>query len=122
MNEVVYNTSISLNRIFVFDFVNRVRFGAPLKILPRKGFVVFWDFRETGQFSSQSRTPGSPVPPEGGEGYTVASGASAARAQPFISASVVSPTLQTGTVLTRGWKGPGQVSIGELRMPLQLFR
>ena len=66
-------------------------------------------------------TPGSPAPPEGAEGYTVASGANAARPWPFISASVVSPTLQTGTVLTRGWKMLGQVSIGELRMPLQLF-
>ena len=51
----------------------------------------------------------------------VANGASAARPYLFISASVVSPTLQTSIVLTRGWKGLGQVSIGELRMPLQLF-
>ena len=27
-----------------------------LKILRRKGFVVFWDFRETGQFPSQTTT------------------------------------------------------------------
>ena len=31
MNEVVYNTSISLNRVSIFQFVNRVRFGAPPK-------------------------------------------------------------------------------------------
>ena len=52
----------------------------------------------------------------------MANRASAARPYPFISASVVSPTLQTDTILTQGWKGLGQVSIGELRMTLQLFR
>ena len=30
-----------------------------LKILRRKGFVVFWDFRETGQLPSQTTTNGS---------------------------------------------------------------
>ena len=30
-----------------------------LKILRRKSFVVFWDFRETGQFPSQPTTSGS---------------------------------------------------------------
>ena len=34
---------------------------------------------------------------------------------------MVSPTLQTGTVLTRGWERLGQLSIGELRRPSQLF-
>ena len=48
-------------------------------------------------------------------------GASATRPLLLISASVVSPTVQTGTVLTRGWKGIGQVSIGELRILLPLL-
>ena len=56
VNEVVYNTSISLNMVFVFAFVNWVRFGAPPKDPAQKGFVVFWDFRETGQFPSQTTT------------------------------------------------------------------
>ena len=72
-------------------------------------------------FVALPSTPESLVPPEGGEGRVVASGASAARPLLFISASLVSPTLQTGTVLTRGRKRLGQVSIGELWMPLQFF-
>ena len=51
----------------------------------------------------------------------MANEASTASPWPFVSAAVMSPTLQTGTVLTRGSKGLGQVCIGELRMPLQCF-
>ena len=40
---------------------------------------------------------------------------------PLISASEVSPELQKGRVPTRAWRGLGQVSFGELQMPLQLF-
>ena len=58
-NEVVYNTSISLNRVFVFELVNWIQFGAPPKDPARKGFVVFGDFRETGQFPSQTTATGS---------------------------------------------------------------
>ena len=51
----------------------------------------------------------------------VANGARAARHKLLISTSVVSSKVQTGTVLTRGWKGLDQVSMGELRIPLRLF-
>ena len=65
--------------------------------------------------------PGSPVPPEGGGDCVVANGVSPVRTKLFISASEVSPQLLTGTVLTRGWKGLGQVFTGEPQMPQQLF-
>ena len=73
-------------------------------------------------FVSQSGTSGSPVPPEGGEGCVVANGANPARPELFISASVVLPTVRTGTVFTRGGKGLGQVCMGELRISQPLFR
>ena len=59
VNEMVYDTSMALNRVFVFEYLNLVRFGAPPKDPAQKWFVVFWDFRETGQFPSQSTTSGS---------------------------------------------------------------
>ena len=37
VNKVVYNTSISLNTVLVFKFVDWVRFGAPPKDSAQKG-------------------------------------------------------------------------------------
>ena len=59
VNEVLYDTSISLNRVFVLEFVQYVCIGAPPKDPWQKRFVVFWDFRETRQFPSQTTTSGS---------------------------------------------------------------
>ena len=56
---MVYDISISLNRVFVFQFANWVRFCAPGRDAVQKGFGVFWDFRETGQFPSQTTTSSS---------------------------------------------------------------
>ena len=59
VNEVLYDTSISLNRVFVFEFVKCVRIVSPPKDPAQKRFVVFWDFRETRQLPSQTTTSGS---------------------------------------------------------------
>ena len=59
VNEMVYNTSISLNRAFVFGFVNLVRFRAPPKDPARNRVCCIWGFREAGQFPSQTTTSGS---------------------------------------------------------------
>ena len=67
-------------------------------------------------------TPGSAVPPEGGEGCVLANGASAARLLLYISASEVSLTLHPRSVLTGGWNGLGLVFMGELWMLLQLLK
>ena len=57
-NKMVYNTSASLNRVFIFELVKWVRLVLRLKILHKKGFVVLWDFRETGQSQRQTTTSG----------------------------------------------------------------
>ena len=44
MNEVLYDTSISLDRVFVFEFVKCLCIGDPPKDPAQKRFVVFWDF------------------------------------------------------------------------------
>ena len=59
MSEVLYDTSISLDRGFVFEFVKCLCIGAPPKDPAQKRFVVFWDFRKTREF---------PVKPQHREG------------------------------------------------------
>ena len=66
--------------------------------------------------------PVAAVESPGGQGCVIASGTNSANPKVFTSASDVSPTLQTGTVLTRGSQGLGHVAIGGLRMRCQLFR
>ena len=60
VNEVLCDTSISVNRVFVFEFVCMcLCIGARPKDPAWKRFVVFWDFRETREtreFPSQTRT------------------------------------------------------------------
>ena len=58
VNEVVCNTSISLNRAFVFESVNWVRFVLRLKILRERGLLYFGIFEK--EDSSQVR-PGKVV-------------------------------------------------------------
>ena len=58
---MLYDTSLSLNRVFVFEFVKCLCIGAPPKDPAQKRFVVSWDFqetRETREFSSQTTTQG----------------------------------------------------------------
>ena len=59
VNEVLYNTSISLNRVFVFEFVNWVRFGDPPKDPVQKGvFRILRFLRDrTVPKSNQSTYP-----------------------------------------------------------------
>ena len=59
LNKVLYDTSISLNRVFVLEFVKCLCIGAPPKDPAQRMFVVFWDFRETREFPSQTTTSGS---------------------------------------------------------------
>ena len=59
MTEVLYDNSISLDRVFVFEFVQCLCIGAPPKDPTQKRFVRFWDFRETREtreFPSQTTT------------------------------------------------------------------
>ena len=56
VNEVLYVTSISFNRVFVFEFVKCLCIGAPPKDPAQKRFVVLWDFRETREVRSQTTT------------------------------------------------------------------
>ena len=59
LNEVLYDTSISPDRVFVFEFVKCLCIGAPSKDPAQK----IWDFRETREtteFPSQTTTPADP--------------------------------------------------------------
>ena len=61
MNQALYDTSISLNRFFVFEFVTFLCIGAPPKDPAQQRCVVLWDFRqtrETREFPSQTTTSG----------------------------------------------------------------
>ena len=51
VNDMVYDISISLNRVFFFEFVDWVRFGAPPKDPAKKGLSYFGIFEK--QDSSQ---------------------------------------------------------------------
>ena len=54
VTKMVYDASISLNRLFIFELVNWVRFGAPPRILRKR------DLSKFGIFEKQDRSQVTP--------------------------------------------------------------
>ena len=63
VNEVVYNTSISLNRVFVIEFVNWVRFGASRKDPAQKGVCRILGFSRNRTVPKSNHNKGLWSPP-----------------------------------------------------------